>query len=428
MAEAISNRSARIAVIGLGHVGLVEAVTYAEAGFTVTGYDINENHVSALNGGHSHLSDIDDSRLAQLVESGRLAALPDPEYLKDKDIYVITVPTLLTKERNPDVRAVINVADLLSGLLSEPALVILTSTCYPGTTEEILIGSFMEHGKQPDADFWAAYAPARIDPGNREWPITKIPKIVAGATPESSSLAISFYDQVMDEVVPAPSLAAAEMTKLLENAYRLINIAFIEEMARVCRQLSLDIWKIIELAATKPFGFTPFYPGPGPGGTCIPVDPFYIAWLARTKDCRAEFIELAGEVIDEIPALIIRRIYDLLNRNKTALNGAKILLLGVAYKKDTAEIAGSAAPRLIKLLSERGAKVEYHDPLISGLTTPLGPYSSVELSQTLLNQQDAIVLLTDHTDVDYDQVVKHSKMILDMRNRLAGFDAANIFR
>jgi len=428
LAGAIEDRSAKPVVIGLGHVGLVEAVNYAEAGFCVTGYDINKSRVRALNEGRSHLHDISDSRLAKLVESGKLTASDQPTCLKERDVYVITVPTLLTEEKDPDVGPVKNVAAAIKDALSRPALVVLTSTCYPGATRDLLLDPLVNEGFVPDTDFWLAYAPARIDPGNRDWPMAKIPKIVSGSTDASRELGKLFFEQTIEQVIAADSCEAAEMTKLLENSFRLVNMGFINEMAHVCHELDLDVWEIIRLASTKPFGFMPFYPGPGPGGTCVPVDPFYIAWKAKAEKCRANFIELAGELFDATPRELLERIYDLLNETQTPLAQARVLLLGVAYKKDLGEIAGSSAQPLIRLLSERGARVDYHDPVVSTLPTANGAMSSVEMSNELLREQNVVVLLTDHSNVDYQSVVDNAPLVFDTRNRLAQISGDNIRR
>ncbi len=428
LVAAINDRSARPVVIGLGHVGLVEAVNYAEAGFQVTGYDINKNRVRALNEGRSQLHDIESSRLAKLIASGKLTVCDDPACLKDRDIYVITVPTLLTEEKDPYVGAVEHVSAAIKEALSRPALVILTSTCYPGATRDLILNPFVKEGFALDEDFWLGYAPARIDPGNEEWPMARIPKVVSGISKDSLELAKSFFEQTIDQVVPADSCEAAEMTKLLENSFRLVNMGFINEMGHVCRELDLDIWEVIRLASTKPFGFMPFYPGPGPGGTCVPVDPFYIAWKAKTEKCRANFIELAGELFDETPHELLERIYDLLNETQTPLAQARVLLLGVAYKKDVGEIAGSSAQPLIRLLSERGARVDYHDPFVSSLQTADGTMSSVKMSAELLREQDVVVLLTAHSDINYRSVVENAPLVFDTRNRLAEMSGDNIHR
>lgn len=410
----------------MGHVGLVDATAICEAGFRVIGFDINADKVESLNRGKSTVNDISDDRLSSLVDSGRFEAHADSDCLSLGDVFIIAVPTLLTKQKDPDVTAVNAAFGHLAARIRPPALVVLESTCYPGATEELGPPAMKAAGLSLNNDYWLAFSPARIDPGNDDWPMTRIPKIVSGVTPESLELARAFYERIMETVIAAQSTSAAEMTKLLENSYRLVNIAFIEQMSEICHELGLDIWEIIKLASTKPFGFTPFYPGPGPGGTCIPIDPFYVAWKAREHERHAGFIEMAGEVIDGIPHVLLDRLFDMLNKAGKPIAGARVLMLGVSYKKDTLDLAGSPARPLIKLLEDRGAAVSYHDPLFPDLTVSGRRHRSVALTREALKKQDAVILMTDHSEVDYRLVVANSPLILDTRHRLAQFNAPNV--
>ncbi|HEB13261.1 MAG TPA: nucleotide sugar dehydrogenase [Actinobacteria bacterium] len=427
LAQRIASKKALVAIVGLGHVGLIEAVTFAKAGFKVTGFDINKDKIRALKRGESSSADVNNQDLKALVNSGDLTLETSPSNLAKADVIIITVPTLLSRHKNPDVNAVWDVARHIVHHAKTPVFVSVESTCYPGATEELFQNLFSKHF-EADRDLFLACAPARIDPGNKEWPLPSIPRIIGGLTPKSLELARSLYDQVVTSIIPASSLKAAEMTKLMENSFRTVNIAFANQMQIICHEMGINVWEIIKLAATKPFGFVPFYPGPGPGGTCIPVDPFYVSWKAREYEYHARFIELAGEVLDEIPGFLLKRLYDMLNGKSKAIENSKILLLGVAYKKDTAEISGAAAHSIVPRLMERGAKVFYHDPYVNKFRTNGTTLNSTKLSKSFLKSLDATIILTDHSQVDYELIVRNNSLILDTRNALADYDSANIHK
>jgi UDP-N-acetyl-D-glucosamine dehydrogenase len=423
----ITTQTARVVMIGLGHAGFPEAVAFAAAGFKVTGYDKDEAKVRSINSGVSHLVDIDDGHLRQLIDQGRFRAEHSPSVLSTADVALIAVPTLLTKNKNPDVRAVTKVADELARFIDGPTLVVLESTGYPGVTEEVVKGALDRAGLRPDVDYFLACSPSRIDPGNKQWPVTRIPKIVAGLTPRSLEMALELYGHVMESLVPAGSLLAAEMAKLLENSFRAVNIAFIDQIHMICHQMGLDVWEVIDLAATKPFGFTPFYPGPGPGGECIPVDPFYISWKAREYGFRSHFIDLAGEIMDITPGFIVRCLYDHLNARRKPLNGSKVLLLGASYKKDVADTNRSPIFALLPRLERRRARVSYHDPHVPDLRVDGSFRHSVDITAELLASQDAVIVLTAHSAVDYGLIARHSSLVMDTRNAMAGLKG-NIYR
>lgn len=424
----IENKKARIVIIGMGHVGLPEAVAFAKVGFKVVGYDTDKAKTEALNQGRSHVVDVKSEELKELIKSGRFRADSSPAVLSRAHVKIIAVPTLLTKHKNPDVVAVTSVAHELAHRHRRPALIILESTGPPGVTDEVIKSAFDEKGLKPDTDYWLACSPARIDPGNPEWALADIPKIVGGLTRKSADLTEALYSRMVTSVVRASSPKAAEMTKLLENSFRAVNIAFIDQMHMICYAMGLDIWEIIKLASTKPFGFVPFFPGPGPGGECIPVDPFYVAWKAREHEVRAHFIELAGETMDTIPGFFVRNLSDLLNDKGKPLKGAKVLLLGVAYKKNVEDISRSPAHAIVELLGEHGAKVSYHDPFVPDFRTDGQSLHSVPLNDKVLRRQDAVMVVTDHSNVDYKMVVKSSPLILDARNALAEYKSAKIHR
>ncbi len=420
--EKIASKTARIAIVGLGHVGLIEAVTFAKAGFKVTGFDISKAKVKDLNKGIAASDDVGDEELKTLLESGNFISETSPVGLKKADVIIITVPTLLSKHKNPDVNAVWAVSRNIARHAKKSVLVCVESTCYPGATEEIFQEVFSKHF-DADKNFFLACTPARIDPGNEKWPLPSIPRIMGGLNETSLEVAKKLYSTVVKTIISASSLKAAEMTKLLENSFRTVNIAFANQMQLVCHEMGLDVWEIIDLAATKPLGFVPFNPGPGPGGTCIPVDPFYVAWKAREFEYHARFIELAGEVLDEIPGFVVRRVYDMLNKRGKTIDHSKILLLGVAYKKDTKKTSGAAAHHIVPLLTERGANIFFSDPYVEKFPFNGNTHKSVKLNSELLSDMDAVIVLTDHSNVDYDLVVNNSSLILDTRNVLASYDS-----
>lgn len=429
LSKQISDRTAVICIIGLGHVGLPEALLFAECGFKVIGFDTDAKKVDAINSGESHLADVNDDKLKELLSKGLFRADDSPSVLESADVAIIAVPTLLTRQKNPEIHSVMKAAKSLSNNIGRPTLVILESTGPPGVTEEVVQATLEGQGLELDRDYFLSCSPARIDPGNKEWPLQKIPKIVGGLTQASGDLAESLYRQVMKTVIRASSVKAAEMTKLLENSFRAVNISFVDQLHMICHTMGLDVWEILDLAKTKPFGFVPFYPGPGPGGDCIPVDPFYVAWKAREFEYHARFIELAGEIMDTIPGFFFRCLTNLLSDSGKPLKGSKILIIGVAYKKNVGDVSNSPAHSLVHLLEDREVDFTYYDPFVPKFKTDGTILHSTQLTAEQLQEQDAVIIMTDHSNIDYDLIVDNSKLILDSRNALAGYkNRSNIFR
>jgi UDP-N-acetyl-D-glucosamine dehydrogenase len=423
----LSEKRARVGVIGLGYVGLPLAVEFARAGFQATGFEVDERKAATLNAGRSYIGDVPSAVVGELVAAGKLSATTDFEQLRDCDAIVICVPTPLRKTKEPDVSYILAAAEEIQKRLRRGQLIILESTTYPGTTDEVLLPMFEEAGLQLDRDFLLAFSPERVDPGNPKFQTHNIPKVVGGVTDDSTAVASQFYAQIVNEVYPVSSARVAEAAKLLENTFRAVNIGMANEMARLCYALSIDTWEVIRAAATKPFGFMPFYPGPGIGGHCIPLDPHYLSWKARQHGFDSRFIGLAEEVNSRMPEHVVQLIADGLNDHRKALNGARILLLGVAYKKDIDDVRESPALSIIDRLRAKGAVVSYHDPYVRELrfgdahTESTGEsLASVPLTDELLKAADCAVIVTDHTSVDYGRLCECAPLIVDTRNALNG--------
>jgi UDP-N-acetyl-D-glucosamine dehydrogenase len=415
----LERQTAVVGVIGLGYVGLPQAMAFAQAGFPVLGFDIDADKTQAIGRGESYLLDIPSERVARLVTRGKLSATPDLGRLGECDAIVICVPTPLTEHREPDVSAIEGTAGAVAARLRPGQLVVLVSTTYPGTTEELLRPRLEATGLVVGRDVALGYAPEREDPGNKAFEIQTTPKLVAGCTPLCQELAVRLYQSVVSKVVPMSTPRAAEAAKLLENIYRAVNIALVNELKICYERMGLDVWEVIEAAATKPFGFTAFYPGPGLGGHCIPIDPFYLTWKAREYGVHTRFIELAGEINSSMPEHVIRRVQEALNLRGRAFKNAKVLVLGVAYKRNTADIRESPALRILTMLEASGAQVAYHDPHVPrvgrGRRYDLG-LASTPLTAEMLSQVDVVLIVTDHSAVDYDLVVRHAPLIVDTRN------------
>jgi UDP-N-acetyl-D-glucosamine dehydrogenase len=413
--ERIESHDARVAVIGIGYVGLPLAVEIAGAGFTVTGYDKSGDKVRRVNAGESYINDVPTQVLAPLVSSGRLSASNDPDVLAKADVVVICVPTPLNKTKDPDNSFIMSAADDLAPRLHKDTLVILESTTFPGFTREVLVPRIEETGLEVGKDVFVAFSPERVDPGNAKFHTKNTPKVVGGMTPACTEMVKTMYGQVLERIVPVSSTDAAEMVKLLENTFRAVNIGLVNEVAIMCQKLGLSTWEVIDAAATKPFGFMPFYPGPGLGGHCIPVDPHYLSWKLKTLKYNARFIELAGEINSHMPEVVIERVADALNERERAVKGARVLVLGVAYKRDIDDVRESPALDILELLKERGAQVSYHDEhipslqLVDGTTMTSQPVGSFA-------DFDAVVIVTDHTGVDYARVVAEARLVIDTRN------------
>jgi len=416
----IDSRKARIGVIGLGYVGLPLVVELGQAGFPVIGFDIDATKVRAINGGRSYIGDVSSSQVAALREQGRLEATSDFTKLADVDVINICVPTPLRKTRDPDVSFIAAAVEEIRNHLHEGQLIILGSTTYPGTTHEFVIPLLEGAGLEIGKDFSLAFAPERIDPANKQFKVTQVPKVVGGETALCTDLASRVFATVFDEIVPVSSTQAAEMVKLLENTFRAINIGLANEIALMCRKLDLDVWEVIEAAATKPYGFMKFTPGPGLGGHCIPIDPAYLSWKMKSLNFPARFIDLATEVNGSMPEHVVDRIAEMLNEDRLAVNGSEILILGIAYKSNVDDMRESPALDIIAALRLRGAKIRYHDPFVSECEIAGESMKSVDLTDDALKKSDLVVVLTDHPGVDYERVVRVGPRVFDTRNATKG--------
>ena len=421
----------KVAIIGCGYVGLPLALRFAEAGHKVTGFDTDPNKVSMLNAGKSYIEHIPQNKIQQFVISKHFSATTEFARLKEADAIIICVPTPLDERREPDLSYVEQTAISIQPHLQKGQLVVLESTTYPGTTEELVLPILEKSGLRcpigigPEndnlsGDFYLAFSPEREDPGNKQFGLAQIPKVVGGVNPMSGRAAQALYGQVVARVIPVSSTRAAEMAKLLENIFRCVNIALVNELKMLSLRMGIDIWEVIDAAATKPFGFMPFYPGPGLGGHCIPVDPYYLSWKAREYDFSTRFIELAGEVNTAMPYHVVDAIASALNENKKALKGAKLLVLGVAYKKDVDDLRESPTLKIMQLLQQRGAHIEYNDPYFPQLHK-MRHYNyeqmkSVPLNSSTIGSYDGVVIATDHSSYDYATIVEAAKLVIDTRN------------
>ena len=415
----MSAPSPRIGVIGLGYVGLPLAVVFAEAGVPVVGLDVVDEKVAAINRGISHIEDVPSERLAPLTESGMLRASTDLDELPALEAIVICLPTPLDEHREPDLGAVLGATRDIAPRLQRGQLVVLESTTYPGTTREELAPILEEYGLTAGEDFHLAFSPERVDPGREDWTTRSTPKVVGGLTPACTAKALEVYGQAFDTLVPVSTPEVAEMTKILENVFRSVNIALVNETALLCDRMGVDVWEVIDAAATKPFGYMPFRPGPGLGGHCIPIDPFYLTWKAREYDFHTEFIELAGKINSQMPYFCVAKLARALNDHEKALKGAKVLVIGVAYKADVNDMRESPALKVISLLFDRGADVSYHDPHVPQLEPGHGfdrTMAGVELTDEALAGADAVVVVTAHSGIDWQRVADRSQLVVDFRN------------
>jgi UDP-N-acetyl-D-glucosamine dehydrogenase len=412
----IRDHSAHVGIIGLGYVGLPLAVEYAEAGFPVTGFDISRGKVKLVNSGRSDIDDISNLRVKKLVKSGNLTATIDPRHLKKVDTVSICVPTPLSKTKDPDVSYILAAVKWVKDHLHKEMLVILESTTYPGTTEDMILPLLEESGLKVGRDFYLAFSPERVDPGNTRFTTKNTPRVIGGITPRCTKAAKVFYEQIIDRVISMSSTKAAEMVKLLENTFRSVNIGLVNEVALMCDRLNLNVWEIIDAAATKPFGFMPFYPGPGLGGHCIPIDPHYLSWKLKSLNYYARFIELAGDINSHMPEYVVDRVRRLLNEHGKSVRDSVILILGVTYKKDIRDTRESPALDVIKLLEMEGARLYYNDPYISRINWDDSVHRSSKLTPALLRKADLTVILTDHTSYNYQSIIDNSQRVFDTRN------------
>ena len=414
----IKDRTATTGVIGLGYVGLPLAMEFAEAGFQVIGYDVNEQVVRALMRGESHIQDVPAKQVARHVKSGRFIATTDEARLVDADAISIAVPTPLAKTRDPDMSYVIAASEAVARRARAGMLVVLESTTYPGTTRDVLQPRLEERGLTIGTDVFLVFSPERVDPGNPVWNTKNTPKVLGGITPACTEVATALYESCIDRVVPVSSPEVAELVKLLENTFRSVNIAMVNEMAIICDRLGVDVFEVIDAASTKPFGFMRFAPGPGIGGHCIPLDPHYLAWKMRTLNYKTRFIDLASEVNSSMPDVVVRKIGDALNDDRKSVRGSQVLVLGVSYKRDIDDMRESPALDVIRLLEARGANVAYHDPHVASYREDGHQRMSVPLTDAALTKADVVVIITDHRAIDWVRVAAKASLIVDTRNAL----------
>jgi UDP-N-acetyl-D-glucosamine dehydrogenase len=427
----IRNRTARIGVVGVGYVGLPLAVVFAEAGFEVIGVDPDVQKIDTINKGESYILDVESSRVKALVENGKLTASTDYSVLADVDLVSICVPTPLRKTGDPDLSFIASASKSLAPYLHPGMVVVLESSTYPGTTREMVLPVLEStSGLKVCEDFFLAFSPERVDPGREDWTTINTPKVIGGITADCGEVAAAWYDQALDTIVPVSTCEVAEMAKLLENTFRMINIGLVNELAIMCDRLKIDVWEVIEAAATKPFGFMKFTPGPGLGGHCIPIDPLYLSWKLKSLNYNARFIELASEINTNMPRYTLTKIQDALNLHKKPLNGSKVLVLGIAYKPDVDDLRESPALDVIHLLKEKGAVVSYHDPYISHLDHENLLMDSVEDLMLAVRMADCVAIITNHNDYDYQAILDAAQLIVDSRNALgkAGKDNPKVVR
>jgi UDP-N-acetyl-D-glucosamine dehydrogenase len=423
----IADKSARVGVLGLGYVGLPLAVEFARAGFEVVGIDVQQSKVDQFNSGHSYIRDVRDDVFGPLVKTGRLRATSDFSVIRELDTIDICVPTPLRKTKDPDMSFVVAASDAIAEHMHPGLLVMLESTTYPGTTDELVLPKLTASGLEVGKDFFLCFSPERVDPGNAKFQTANIPKVVGGITPACTEMGALFYQQALETVVPVSSTRVAEMVKLLENTFRMINIGLVNELAIMCDRMKINVWEVIDAAGTKPFGFMPFYPGPGLGGHCIPIDPFYLSWKSKEAGIEARFIELAGYINGRMPEFVVEKIQNALNEASKSVRGSRVHILGVAYKRDIEDVRESPALDIIMLLQRLGAIVTFSDPYVRRIHTNGAPLDSQDMLPAL-DSADCVVIVTDHGGVDYAAVVERSRLIVDTRNALKNFRSPKIVR
>ena len=426
--ERVQKRECKVGVIGLGYVGLPLAVELALGGFHVTGFDVDGWKVAELNAGRSYIPDVPSADLAKVVASGRFRAMTNMAALAEMDCIDIAVPTPLRKTKDPDMSYVVQAVEAVRQHLRKGQLVSLESTTYPGTTDELVKPMLEETGLKAGEDFYLAFSPERVDPANPQYLTKNIPKVVGGIDKASTDIACALYGSVVTKTVPVSSTVVAEMAKLLENTFRSVNIGMVNELALMCHRMHIDVWEVIDAARTKPFGFMPFYPGPGLGGHCIPIDPFYLSWKARQSGFEARFIELAGQVNGSMPEWVVTRVGDALNTVKKAVNGSRVHVYGVAYKKNVGDMRESPALDVIEHLLRRGASVTYSDPYVPSFKTDGHTFTAISPADALASKPDCVVITTDHDAFDYKELVERAPLIMDARNALKGSAGGHIHR
>jgi UDP-N-acetyl-D-glucosamine dehydrogenase len=426
--ERIQRKEVRVGVVGLGYVGLPLAVEFAQAGLRTVGIEVDPAKVQAVNAGQSYIADVPTHLVQELTAEGLLSATADFCVLKDIDCVSVCVPTPLRKTQDPDMSYILAAADEIVKYLHRDMLIVLESTTYPGTTEEVFLPRLQGNGYQVGENIFLAFSPERVDPGNPVWQTKNTPKVIGGITPRCTEVASALYCQAMDQVVPVSSATTAEMVKLLENTFRMINIGLVNEMAIMCDRLGVDVWEVIDAAATKPFGFMKFTPGPGLGGHCIPIDPLYLSWKLRSLKYTARFIDLASEINTGMPRYVVEKIIAALNERGKALKSSQILVLGAAYKKDIDDLRESPALDVIGLLKEKGAEVNYHDPYIPRVVHDSWQLSSQTDLMESVKAADCVVIITDHSNYDYAAILESSQMVVDTRNALGKFTSPKIVK
>ena len=426
--EKIRAREAIVSVIGLGYVGLPLAVEFAKGGLKTIAFDVDTEKVAKIRRGDSYIGDVSDDELQAVIATGHLIATSDFSELANVDTIDICVPTPLRKTGDPDLSYVVSAVDEIAKRLHPGQLVILESTTYPGTVEEVVRPKLESGGLKAGTDFYLAFSPERVDPGNAEWKTRNIPKVVGGVDDPSTKIAVLLYEQIVDSVVPVSSTTVAEMVKLLENTFRAVNIGLANELALMCGRLGVDVWEVIEAAKSKPFGFMPFYPGPGLGGHCIPIDPFYLSWKAKQKGFESRFIELAGHINAGMPRYVVERIADALNSQARAINGSRVHLFGVAYKSGVSDVRESPAIDIALLLQERAAVLSYSDPYVPHLSEKTLALEAIDQETALTEGIDCAVITTDHRGFDYADIARRAPVVVDTRNALKDIDAGNIFK
>jgi len=427
LSRRIESREAQVGVVGLGYVGLPLVVEFANAGFTVTGIDVDGRKVDMINRGESYIQDIPTSVLKPLWEDGRIKATTEFSTAEHLDTVNICVPTPLGKSKEPDMSYIVRSCESLARHFRPGKLVILESTTYPGTTDELMLPVFSDLGLKVGEDFFMCFSPERVDPGNEKYQTKNIPKVVGGITPACTEIGVQFYRQALDTVVPVGSTRVAEMVKLLENTYRMINIGMVNEIARMCDRMNINVWEVIDAAATKPFGFMPFYPGPGLGGHCIPIDPFYLSWKSKQAGFEARFIELAGSINGDMPHFVVSKIQRALNDRSKSVKGSKVHIMGVAYKRDIDDVRESPALDVIHLLKELGAKVTYSDPWVKQVMHEPICMTAIDEHKGV-KEADCVVIITDHKKFDYASLVENASLVVDTRNALKNMTSDNIVR
>jgi UDP-N-acetyl-D-glucosamine dehydrogenase len=423
--ERIKTKNARVGVLGLGYVGLPLAVEFARAGFEVVGIDVQQSKVDQFNSGHSYIKDVGDDVFGPLVKSGKLRASSDFSVIRELDTIDICVPTPLRKTKDPDMSFVVSATEAIAEHIHPGLLVMLESTTYPGTTDELVLPKLAAGGLQVGKDFFLCFSPERVDPGNARFQTNNIPKVVGGITPACTEIGALFYQQALETVVPVSSTRVAEMVKLLENTFRMINIGLVNEMALMCDRMNIDVWEVIDAAATKPFGFMPFYPGPGLGGHCIPIDPFYLSWKSKEAGIEARFIELAGYINGRMPEFVVEKIQHALNDASKPVRGSKIHVIGAAYKRDIDDVRESPALDIIMLLQRMGASVTFSDPYVEKIRINESTLQAQDMLPAV-EASDCVVIVTDHSGVDYRGVIEKAKLIVDTRHALKGFRSDKI--